>query len=106
MTAGYKTQIADILKAAARIEERTRGLSRENILLDHAVVRAVEEDLSRIGKAVGDLPATIRQRYPAIDWSAWSGIVSPGRDALWDLAAQKVPAFEVQVKRIFLDITD
>lgn len=106
MTAGYKTQIADILKAAARIEERTRGLSRENILLDHAAVCAVEEDLSRIGKAVGDLPEKIRQRYPAIDWAAWSGIVSPGRDTLWDLATQRIPAFGEQVKRIFLDITD
>ena len=106
MTAGYKTQIADILKAAARIEERTRGLSRENFLFDRAAVRAVEEDLSRIGKAVGDLPEKIRQRYPAIDWAAWSGIASPRRDALWDLAAQRVPAFGVQVNRIFLDITD
>ncbi len=106
MTAGYKTQIADILKAAARIEERTRGLSRENFLLDRAAVRAVEEDLLRIGKAVGDLPEKIRQRYPSIDWAAWSGIVSPGRDTLWDLVAQRVPAFGEQVKRILLDITD
>jgi uncharacterized protein with HEPN domain len=106
MTAGYKTQIADILKAAARIDEKTRGLSRENFLLDRAAVCAVEEDLSRIVKSVGDLPATIRQRYPGIDWAAWSGIVSPGRDTLWDLAAQRVPAFGEQVKRILLDITD
>ena len=106
MTAGYKTQIAGILKAAARIEGRTRELSREGFLRDLTAVSAVEEDLSRIGKAVGDLPAKIRQRYPAIDWGAWSGIVSPGRDTLWDLAAQRLPAFGEQVNRIFLDITD
>ncbi len=90
MTPGYKTQIADILKAIARIEEKTKGLSRENFLRDHAAVSAVEEDLSRIGKAVGDLPEKIRQRYPGIDWAAWSGIGSPGRDTLWDLVAQRV----------------
>jgi uncharacterized protein with HEPN domain len=106
MMAGYKTQIADILKAAARIDKKTRGLSRENFMLDRAAVSAVEENLSRIGKAVGDLPATIRQRYPRIDWAAWSGIVSPGRDKLWDLVAQAVPAFARQVNRILLDITD
>lgn len=106
MTAGYKTQIADILKAAARIEERTRGLTRENFLLDPAAVSAAEEDLSRIRKAVGDLPEKIRKRYPGIDWAAWSGIGSPGRDTLWDLVVQRVPAFGEQVNRIFLDITD
>ena len=106
MTAGYKTQIADILKAAARIEEKTKGLSGEDFLLDRAAVSAAEEDLSRIGKAVGGLPEKIRQRYPAIDWATWSGIGSPGRDTLWDLVVQRVPAFGEQVNRIFLDITD
>ena len=106
MTAGYKTQIADILKAAARIEEKTKGLSRENFLRDRAAVSAAEEDLSRIGKAVGGLPEKIRQRYPAIDWATWSGIGSPGRDTLWDLVVQRVPTFGEQVNRIFLDITD
>ena len=106
MTAGYKTQIADILKAAARIEAKTKGLSRENFLCDRAAVSAVEEDLSRIGKAVGVLPEKIRKRYPGIDWAAWSGIGSPGRDILWDLVAQRVPAFGKQVNRILLDITD
>ena len=106
MTAGYKTQIADILKAAARIEEKTRGLSRENFLLDPAAVSAVEEDLSRIGKAVGDLPAKIRQRYPGIDWAAWPGIVSPGGETPWSVVKQQLPAFALQVNRILLDITD
>jgi uncharacterized protein with HEPN domain len=106
MTPGYKTQIADILKATARIEERTRGLSREGFLRDRAAVTAVEEALSRIGAAVGDLPEKIRRRYPGIDWAAWSGIGSPGRDTLWDLAAQRVPALGEQVNRILFDITD
>lgn len=106
MTPGYKTQIADILKATARIEEKTKGLTRENFLRDRAAVSAVEADLSRIGKAVGDLPEKIRHRYPGIDWAAWTGIVSLGRDTLWDLVAQRVPAFGEQVKRILFDITD
>ena len=106
MTAGYKTQIADILKAAARIEEKTKGLSREHFLCDRAAVSAVEENLSRIGNAVRDLPERIRQRYPGIDWAAWSGIGSPGRDTLWDMAAQRVPDFGKQVNRILFDITD
>ena len=106
MTAGYKTQIADILKAAARIEEKTKGLSRENFLRDRAAVSAAEEDLSRIGKAVGGLPEKIRQRYPGIDWASWSGIVSPGGDTLWSVVKQQLPAFARQVNRILLDITD
>jgi uncharacterized protein with HEPN domain len=106
VTPGYKTQIADILKATARIEEKTKGLSRETFLRDRAAVSAVEEALSRIGKAVGVLPEKVRRRYPEIDWAAWPGIGSPGRDTLWELVAQRVPDFGKQVNRIFFDITD
>lgn len=104
--AEYKRHIAEILKAAARIEERTRGLSREDFLRDRALTAAAVEDLARIGQAVDRLPRKIRQRYPAIDWIAWQGNAKTPEGALWDASTQHVPAFGRQVSLILLDITD
>jgi len=104
--AEYKRHIAEILKAAARIEERTRGLSREDFLRDRALTAATVEDLARIGLAVDRLPGKIRQRYPAIDWNAWQGVAKTPEGALWDAATRHVPAFAGQVNLILLDITD
>ncbi len=105
-TAEYKLHIAEILKAAARIEEHTRGLSREDFPADRARVAAVGDDLVRIGRAVGSLPEKICRRYPAIDWGAWTGRAEASGDSLWDAATRHVPAFGRQVSLILLDITD
>jgi len=102
----YKRCIAEILRAAARIEEMTCGLSRRDFLADRARVAGTSEELVRIGRAVGGLPRKIRQRYPAIDWNAWPEGALSGDDALWAAATRRVPAFAGQVNRILFDITD
>lgn len=105
-TVEYKRHIAEILRAAERIEKRSRGISREDFLGDRALVAAAVEDLASIGRAVGSLPEKIRRRYPAIDWNAWSGMTGVSGDSLWDAATRRVPAFGRQVGLILLDITD
>jgi hypothetical protein len=106
ITLEYKQRIAEILRAAARIEEITRGLTRQDFLADRARVAATSDELVRIGQAVGGLPRKIRQRYPAIDWNAWPAGSIAGDDALWAAATRRVPAFAGQVNRILFDITD
>jgi uncharacterized protein with HEPN domain len=61
MTEGYKDRIADILKASSRIEEKTRGLTKDAFLCDRTVRDALEEDLLRIGTAVEMLPGKIKK---------------------------------------------
>lgn len=102
----YKRHIAEILKAAKRIEENTQGLSREDFLRDRTRVAAAGDDLASIGRAVGSLPGKIRTRYPSIDWDAWRADAGAGPEALWSAAVQRLPAFAGQVNLILLDITD
>ncbi len=107
MTAGeYKFQIAEILKAAARIGESIRGITREDFLGDSNRLAGARDEIARIGRAVDRLPEMIRRRYPAIDWGDWAADVLPGDDTLWDSAKRQVPAFAEQVNRILFDITD
>jgi uncharacterized protein with HEPN domain len=112
MSGEYKTHIAAILKAAERIEESTRGMTKATFARDEAAVAGVREELSRIGRAVGDLSEKIRRRYPEIGWEA---VARVGRSdgepvldgaALWDYARQDVPAFVKPVRQILFDITD
>ena len=105
-TVEYKRHIAEILKAAERIEKRSRGLGREEFLGDRARVAAAGDDLASIGRAVQGLPERIRLRYPAIDWNAWPGMAETSGDGLWIAVTRRVPAFGQQVGLILLDITD
>jgi uncharacterized protein with HEPN domain len=112
MSGEYKTHIVGILKAAERIEESTRGLTKDAFLRDEAAVAGVREELSRIGRAVGELPGKIRRRYPEIGWEAMArvgrSVGEPVLDgtALWDHARQNVPDFVKPVRQILFDITD
>lgn len=105
-TVEYKGHIAEILKAAKRIEGTVRGLSREDFLRDQARVAAAGDELASIGRAVRNLPGKIRLRYPAIDWDAWPGMAEASGDGLWDAVARRAPVFAEQVNRILFDITD
>jgi uncharacterized protein with HEPN domain len=105
-TVEYKRHIAEILKAAERLEKRSRGLGRDDFLGDRARVAAAGDDLASIGRAVQSLPGKIRLRYPAIDWDVWPGMAGASGDGLWDAVTRRVPAFGRQVGLILLDITD
>jgi len=106
MTPGYKTQIADILKATARIEERTRGLSREGFLRDRAALHLPwKKLLSRIGAAVGDLPEKSGGDIRGSTWAAWSGIGSPGATPSGTWRRRGCRTSETG-ERILFDITD
>jgi len=105
-TVEYKRHIAEILKAAERIEKSSRGLGREDFLGDRARVAAAGDDLASIGRSVQNLSGKIRRRYPAIDWDAWPGMAEASGDGLWDAVTRGVPALGRQVGLILLDITD
>ena len=112
MSGEYKTHIAGILKAAERIEKSTRGVTKDTFIRDGAAVTGLREELSRIGRAVGELPEKIRRRYPEIGWEAMArlgrseGEPVPDGAALWDHAREDVPALVRPVRRILFDITD
>ena len=65
----YTDYLWDIAHYAARAEEFVAGLDYEQFAADEEKGLAVLHALQIIGEAAGHLPASIKQRYPAVPWA-------------------------------------
>lgn len=76
----------------------------QNETLKRAFVRSIEV----IGEAVKQMPDTVRQQYPAIEWRAMAGMrdrlihgyFGVDYDIVWDVVASKIPALDREIRKI------
>ena len=62
----WQQRIADIVEAAADIQQFIAGMSVEHFLADKKTIRAVAFQLALIGEAAREIPPEIRVREPSI----------------------------------------
>ena len=98
--------IEHILECIERIEEYTRGVTKEEFLssgqLQDAVIRRIEV----IGEAVKNIPDDIKQRYPDIPWREIAGMrdiliheyFGVDLELIWKVAKEDV--FELKKKML------
>ena len=63
-----------ILAETAYILQSSRGLDKTTFLQDETLKRAYVRSIEVIGEAVKQIPDTLRQSYPAIEWRAIAGM--------------------------------
>jgi len=69
-----KIFIEHILESIERIEEYTKGLSKEEFLSSGEKQDAVIRRIEIIGEAVKNLPTEIKEQYPEIEWKKIAGM--------------------------------
>src|SRR5687768_7356631 len=100
--------LGHILDEARFLLDRSRGVGWESFASDELLKRAFVRSLEIMGEAVKQIPDSIRQQYPSVDWRAIAGM----RDRLihayygvnyklvWDSVTNKVPALAENIELI------
>ena len=108
MPRDYKVYLDDILEAATKIRDYTKGLTLEGLKGDAKTLDAVVRNLEIIGEAAKKVPEEIRRGCPDVEWKRIAGL----RDMLiheyfgidvnivWDIIRNRLSPLERQIKKI------
>ena len=69
----YFLFLEDILRSIEKIERFSRGLTLEELKANDMVLDAVIRNFEIIGEAVKNVPVTIKEKYPDVEWKEASG---------------------------------
>ena len=104
----YKLYLDDILQGIKRIEQYTRGFSLNKLKKDNLVIDGVVRNLEIVGEAAKNMPSSIKEKYPDIEWKKIAGLrnilaheyFGIDLEVLWDIIKNKLPDFKNKVRGI------
>ena len=108
MSLSAREYLQHILDEVAYLTTRVQGLDKTSFVRDPTLKRAFVRSLEIIGEAAKQVPESVRQRAPHIDWRAVSGMrdrlihsdFGVDYDIVWDVVTNKAPTLEREVRRL------
>lgn len=108
----YKLYLDDISEAAKKIEKYVRGFNLEKLKKDSLTVDAVVRNLEIIGEAAKSIPASVKEKYPDIEWKKIAGLrdilvheyFGIDLEVLWDIIENKLPVLKQEIERALKDV--
>ena len=97
-----------ILAEANYIITTARDLKKDTFVKDDTLKRAFVRSLEVIGEAAKQIPDSVRQKYPQIEWRNIAGMrdrlihsyFGVDYEIVWDVVANKIPALAVEIQKI------
>ena len=104
----YKLYLDDILEAIKKIEKYVKGLTFEELEKNSLVIDGVVRNLEIIGEAAKNIPASVKQSCPNIEWKKISGLkdvlaheyFGVDLEVVWDIVTKKIPALKKNITRM------
>lgn len=108
MSRDFRVYLEDIIEAVTKIESYMHEVPFATFQQDLMRIDAVLRNLGIIGEATKKIPASLKKKYPDVEWRKIAGL----RDILvheyfgvqlelvWDVVQTKLPRLKEQVSRI------
>ena len=100
--------LEDIQRACEKVLRYTQDATFETFTDDEKTFDAVVRNLEVIGEAAKHVPATLRDRYPDVEWTKIAGLrdmiahayFGLDEEILWDIVQNRVPQLLKKVTTI------
>ena len=97
-----------ILDETIYLENRAKGLNKDEFIQDETLKRAFVRSLEIIGEAAKNVSTELRQKHSHIDWRAMAGMrdrlihryFGIDYDLVWDVVINKVPMLRQEIQQI------